>query len=106
MQCPVCLKEFKNHNSYRVHRWRFHNPNTTYGQKTSDSTPSTETYPSPSEAYEPSLVPAVAAASMGAVAIAGNNWKRWLILIVIIAGLAFLVWYFILRKAGDENADN
>jgi len=47
-------------------------------------------------------MPAMATAGVGVAAIAGNNWKRWLIIIVIVLAVAFLVWYFIIRKVEDE----
>ncbi len=49
-------------------------------------------------------MPAMATAGVGAAAIAGNNWKRWLIIIVIALALAILVWYFVIRKVDDETA--
>ncbi len=106
MQCPTCFKEFKNYNSCRVHRWRFHNPNTKYGQTITDATPATEPYPSLNDTDTASLIPAMAAAGVGAATVAGNSWKRWLLLIVIVFALAFLVWYFAIRNVDDENVSS
>lgn len=103
MQCLTCFKEFKNYNSCRVHRWRFHNPNTKYGQTSTDEPPATEQYTFQNDTDTMSAIPAMAAAGVGAAAVAGNNWKRWLILIVIVLALAFLVWHFVIRKVDDEN---
>src|SRR5208282_1738714 len=96
MQCPICFKQFKNHNSCRVHRWRFHNPNTKYRQTVTDETPATVPYPSLNSTHSASVMPAMATAGVGAAAIAGNNWKRWLIIMVILV-VGFLVWYFVIR---------
>src|SRR5208282_1507876 len=102
MLCPICFKGFKNYNSWRVHRWRFHNPSTKYRQTIIDETPTTKPYPCPNDTHTASVMPAMATAGVGVAAIAGNNWKRWLIIIVIVLAVAFLVWYFIIRKVEDE----
>lgn len=106
MQCSVCLKEFKNYKSYRVHRWRFHNPSTKYRQTIADETPTTKPHPSLNDTDTVSVIPAMAAAGVGVAAIAGNSWKRWLLLIVIVLALVFLVWYFAIRTVEDENVSS
>jgi hypothetical protein len=98
MQCPVCLTEFKNYNSYKVHRWRFHNPNTKYQADTSTSLPqSTHTLQ-----YR-FLAGPVAAASVGIAAVSHGDWKKALLVLLIIAGIALLVWYLLDRASKEED---
>jgi cyanate permease len=96
MQCPQCVREFKNHNSYRVHKWRFHNPNTKYRSARTTGTYSSSTIPSDPRYAIP------AAATVGLLA-SGGGWKKWLILILVLLGLAVLVWYLVTKQSEDEE---
>jgi hypothetical protein len=91
VKCPVCLTEFKNYNSYKVHRWRFHNPNTKY--RVDIGTRSLQ--------YR-SLAGPVAAASVGIAAVSHGDWKKALLALLIIAGIVLIVWYLV-AKAGKED---
>jgi hypothetical protein len=102
MQCPVCLTEFKNYNSYKVHRWRFHNPNTKYGQ-TTPTISSRTVISSQNGGPDRSLALPVAAASVGIAAISRGDWKKWLLAILIVAGIALLVWYLVARASKEED---
>jgi len=106
MLCPICFKQFKNHNSCRVHRWRFHNPNTKYGRTITDVTSADKPSSYLNDMHTASAIPAVATAGVGVAAIAGNNWKRWLIIIVILLGIAFLFWYFVIRTVDEQNVSS
>jgi hypothetical protein len=97
MQCPVCLTEFKNYNSYKVHRWRFHNPNTKYRSETIVSRSLQEDRP-----YR-SLAAPVAAASVGIAAVSHGDWKKALLVLLIIAGTVLLVWYLLYRASKEED---
>ena len=91
MQCPVCLTEFKNYNSYKVHRWRFHNPNTKYRVDTSTSL------------QDRSWAGPVAAASVGIAAVSRGDWKKALLVLLIIAGIVLLLWYLVARASREED---
>jgi len=91
LQCPVCLTEFKNYNSYKVHRWRFHNPNTKYRVDTSTSL------------QDRSWDGPVAAASVGIAAVSHGDWKKALLVLLIIAGIVLLVWYLLTRASKEED---
>ena len=95
MQCASCFKEFKNYNSLRVHHWRFHNPNT--GYRTEASTPSV----SESSEFDESL--ALPVLATGIVAFAGGNWKRWLILIIMLVAVGIIAWYLLSKASENEN---
>jgi hypothetical protein len=97
MHCTTCLKEFKNSNSLRVHRWRFHNPNSKYGKKSVDieSAGSVST-------GESSLAFPVAAATVGLAAASGGNWK-WLILLLLMVAVGILIWYLIKWQSEAED---
>ena len=91
MQCPICLTEFKNYNSYKVHRWRFHNPNTKYRVDTSTSL------------QDRSWAGPVAAASVGIAAVSHGDWKKALLVLLIIAGIVLIVWYLLDRASKEED---
>jgi hypothetical protein len=92
MQCPVCFTEFKNYNSYKVHRWRFHNPNTKYRVDTGTRS-----------LQDRSLAGPVAAASVGIAAVSHGDWKKALFVLLIIAGIVLLVWYLLNRASKEED---
>ena len=99
MQCPVCLTEFKNYNSYKVHRWRFHNPNTKYRVDTS-----TSLRPQSINTLQyRSLAGPVAAASVGIAAVSRGDWKKCLLALLMIAGIVLLVWYLLDRASKEED---
>jgi hypothetical protein len=91
LQCPICLTEFKNYNSYKVHRWRFHNPNTKYRVDTSTSL------------QDRSWAGPVAAASVGIAAVSHGDWKKALLVLLIIAGIVLIVWYLLDRASKEED---
>jgi len=100
MQCPVCFTAFKNYNSYKVHRWRFHNPNTKYRSETTVSK-SLQTIQE-DRPYR-SLTAPVAAASVGIAAVSRTDWKKALLLLLIIVGVVLLVWYLLDRTIKEED---
>jgi ABC-type multidrug transport system permease subunit len=101
MQCPECLKEFKNNNSLRVHRWRFHNPTSTYKSKTPAS-PQTN-FETGSNIADSSLAMPIAAATVGIAAASRGDWKKWLILLLVLAALGILLWYLIKLKSEERR---
>ncbi len=98
MQCAVCLKDFKNRNSYRVHRWRFHNPNSKYGRHTEIG----EEHPTAISSSSSLRLP-VAAATVGIAAASRGSWKRALILILILLALGIILWYLVKKRAEEEG---
>jgi len=96
MQCPSCFKEFKNYNSLRVHGWRFHNSNTKY--KIDTSTPNEN---ESSDEFDGYL--ALPVMATGIAALAGGNWKRWLIIIIILVAVGIVAWYLLSKSSEDEN---
>jgi uncharacterized membrane protein len=98
MQCPTCFKEFKNYNSYRVHRWRFHNPNTKYGRPRGIEGEDAAGIPPDS-----SLALPVAAATVGLAVASGGSWKKWLILLLVLLGLGIVIWYLATKKREEER---
>jgi hypothetical protein len=99
LQCPICLTEFKNYNSYHVHRWRFHNPATKYRVDTSTSMRPQSTH---TLQYR-SLAGPVAAASAGIAAVSRGDWKKYLLALLIIAGIVLLVWYLLDRASKEDD---
>ena len=100
MQCPNCLKEFKNKNSYRAHNWRFHNPRTTYGTKKSTSIQTD--FETGNDLAESALALPMAAATVGIAAASRGGGKKWLLLFVFLVALGILVWYVATKKREEE----
>jgi len=94
LQCPVCLTEFKNYNSYHVHRWRFHNPKTKYRSETSVSRSLQEDRP-----YRSLAAPV----AVGIAAVSRGDWKKTLLVLLMIAGTVLLVWYLLDRADKEED---
>jgi hypothetical protein len=99
MHCPVCSNEFKNYNSFRVHRWRFHNPNTKYGK-----TPELQVGDTDGTRFSPehSFGPPIAAATVGLASVKGD-WKKWFILILILVAVALVFWYLVKQRSEEES---
>jgi hypothetical protein len=100
MQCPNCLKEFKNKNSYRVHRWRFHNLTSTYRLKT-PALPETD-FNAADDLSGSSLALPMVAATVGLASTKGD-WKKWLVLLLILLALGIVVWYLSSKKSEEER---
>jgi hypothetical protein len=101
MYCPVCLKEFKNKNSYRAHNWRFHNPRTTY--RTKKSTSIQTNFDTSNDLAESAMALPMAAATVGIAAASRGDGKKWLLLLLFLLALGILVWYIATKKAEEKR---
>ena len=97
MQCPHCVREFKNYNSYRVHKWRFHNPSTKYRSARTNVTYGSFTI-SPDPGY------AIPVAATVGLLTSGGGWKKWLIIILALSVLALIAWYLLAKQSEDEDS--